>query len=51
MPDPASRLKQAATEQIEARRDDLVRVSHTLAEHPEVAWQEHESAALLATSK
>lgn len=47
MSDPA-RLKQLATEHVEVHRGELLRVSHTLAERPEVAWQEHESAALLA---
>lgn len=33
---------------VAARTDDLVRISHTLHAHPEVAWEEHGSCALIS---
>lgn len=46
---PASPLKPAIAAQVETDRVRLLEVSHTLAAHPEVAWQEHASVALLTT--
>lgn len=42
------RLKHAARERVEQERDAIVAVSHALHADPEVAWQEHRSARLLA---
>ena len=42
-----SALKQLAIAAIDAMRDDLVRISSTLHTHPEIAFQEFKSAALL----
>jgi amidohydrolase len=41
-------LKQRAIDAVDARRDELVRIADTIHAHPEVAFQEHESAALLS---
>jgi amidohydrolase len=47
MPD-VDTLKERVTAEIEARRDDLIRIADTIHAHPEVAFEEFESAALLS---
>ncbi len=47
MPD-IDTLKKRVTAEIEARRDDLIRIADTIHAHPEVAFEEFESAALLS---
>ena len=41
-------LKQRVMDAVEARRDELVRIADTIHAHPEVAFQEFKSAALLS---
>jgi amidohydrolase len=47
MPD-VDTLKERVTAEIEAQRDDLIRIADTIHAHPEVAFEEFESAALLS---
>ena len=47
MPD-IDALKERVTTEIEDRRDDLIRIADTIHAHPEVAFEEFESAALLS---
>jgi amidohydrolase len=47
--DPATATAAAAvTARIDAHRDRLLEISHTLHAHPELAFEEHDSAALVA---
>jgi amidohydrolase len=41
-------LKQQVMDAVDARRDELMRLADTLHAHPEVAFEEYESAALLS---
>jgi amidohydrolase len=41
-------LKQHILSEIDARRNDLIRIADTIHAHPEVAFEEYESAALLS---
>jgi amidohydrolase len=43
-------LKKRVTAEIEARRDELIRIADTIHAHPEVAFEEFESAALLSST-
>jgi amidohydrolase len=49
MPD-IDALKKRVTAEIEARRDELIRIADTIHAHPEVAFEEFESAALLSST-
>ncbi|MFZ5916316.1 MAG: M20 family metallopeptidase [Chloroflexota bacterium] len=40
-------LKRRALAQVDARRDELIRIADTIHANPEVAFEEHQSAALL----
>ncbi|MCI0476325.1 MAG: hypothetical protein L0Y55_08760, partial [Anaerolineales bacterium] len=42
-----SNLKERANATVDARRDDLIRISTTLHANPEIAFQEFKSSALL----
>ncbi|WP_159792004.1 amidohydrolase [Puerhibacterium puerhi] len=44
----AAGLKRRVVERVDAELGDLLDVSHRLHAHPETAWQEHASAAVLA---
>jgi amidohydrolase len=41
-------IQERAAEEIEARREQLLALSHAIHENPELSWQEHEAAALVA---
>jgi amidohydrolase len=41
-------LKQRVVEEVDSLRDELIRMADTIHDHPEVAFQEHRSAGLLA---
>ncbi len=41
-------LKQRVTAEVEARREELIRMADTIYANPEIAFEEHESAALLS---
>ncbi len=41
-------LKKRVAAEIDARRDDLIRIADTIHAHPEIAFEEFESAALLS---
>ena len=41
-------LKRHAADEVESRRDELIGLSHAIHENPELSWQEHEAAALVA---
>jgi amidohydrolase len=41
-------LKQRVIEEVDARRDELVRIADRIHAHPEIAFEEYESAALLS---
>ena len=41
-------LKQRVVEEVDALRGELVRMADTIHDHPEVAFEEHRSAGLLA---
>ena len=45
--DPST-VTQRATADVEARREQLVALSHAIHENPELSWKEHEAAALVA---
>jgi amidohydrolase len=42
------KLKQRAIEEIDARRDELIRIANTIHANPELAFEEHQAAALLS---
>ncbi|MBN1582155.1 MAG: amidohydrolase, partial [Anaerolineae bacterium] len=46
--DDIDTLKKRVIDAVEARRDELVRIADTIHAHPEIAFQEFESAALLS---
>ncbi|MFT3889768.1 MAG: amidohydrolase [Arachnia sp.] len=46
--DKLAAAKQRATEEVERRREQLVTLSHTIHENPELSWEEHAAAALVA---
>lgn len=51
MPSPrAMRLYAAASDRLEAHRDAVLRISHTLHANPEVAWCEHDAVNVLAAA-
>ncbi len=41
-------LKQRVNDEVEARREELIRIADTIYQNPELAFEEHESAALLS---
>ena len=41
-------LKDRAAAGVDARRDELIGLSHAIHENPELSWEEHEAAALVA---
>ncbi len=43
-------LKQRVIDEVNARRDELIRVADTIHAHPEIAFEEFESAALLSNT-
>lgn len=43
------KLKQRVVDEVEARRDELIRISDTIHANPELAFEEFESAALLTS--
>ncbi|RGE23242.1 M20 family metallopeptidase [Leucobacter sp. wl10] len=47
-PEMRSRAKEVSRAEVEGRRDQLIALSHAIHEHPEVSWEEHEAAALVA---
>ncbi len=44
----AAALKTRACETVDRLRDELIRVSHEIHAHPELAFEEHRASALLA---
>ncbi len=43
-----SAVKQRASDDVDARREQLIALSHTIHANPELSWEEHEAAALVA---
>lgn len=43
----ATEQKTRAAREVEARREQLIALSHAIHEHPELSWEEHEAAALI----
>jgi amidohydrolase len=44
----SNKLKQRVVDEIEARRDELIRIADTIHANPELAFEEHTAAALLS---
>lgn len=50
MAEPLEAMKQAATEAVDRLEPELLRVSHEIHEHPELAFEEHHAAATLVAA-
>ena len=48
--DEVERLKRRVIDDIDARRDELIRISDAIHANPELAFEEHEAAALLSST-
>ncbi|MCB0885588.1 MAG: hypothetical protein KDB41_02065, partial [Propionibacteriaceae bacterium] len=46
--DTLEAVKQRAAEEVERRKEQLVALSHAIHENPELSWEEHAAAALVA---
>ena len=43
-----SAVKQRASDDVDARREQLIALSHTIHANPELSWEEHDAAAHVA---